>query len=63
MPEGVDNRQVIKAGITGRAETGAGTSHLINQMEKDFHHLAVPWRQYKALVFDATRWTQKEKRG
>lgn len=38
MPEGVDNRQVIKA---GRAETGVGTSHLINQMEKDFHHLTL----------------------
>lgn len=58
MPKGVDNRQVIKAGITGRAETGAGTSHLINQMEKDFDHLAVPGGNTKALVFDATRWTQ-----
>lgn len=49
MPEGVDNRQVIKAGITGRAETGVGTSHLINQMEKDFHHLALPCRQDKSI--------------
>jgi len=58
VPEGGGKRQVIKAGITGRAETGVGTAHLLNQMEKDLHHLSLPRRKIKELVFDATRWTQ-----